>query len=148
MKIKWTKATSVGDATLDSQHEKLMGKINNFLSLKIESNDQIVGLLDFLVEHAEIHFKYEEKYMLMHNFPYYKKHLVLHDQFIEHIEQFKKRLLSSKTSNIVIAVKKFLTDWWQEHILGFDQEYEDYIAAHPKCHPISESHDFHTKIQI
>lgn len=146
MTIQWKDATSVGDATLDRQHKNLMDKLNTFLELENYDAKKMAGMLDFIKEHALIHFDYEEKYMTVHKFPELKEHKMLHAEFLKDFTDRLDNVTNKKTPESVEELKQYLQTWWDAHVMDADQRYEAYINSHPESHPDNEAPDYHTQI--
>ena len=82
-------------------------------------------ILSKLTDYTLEHFKHEEEYMKMLNYPKYKEHKKDHKEFILQVATFNTNLLSAtppKPEEILIFVK----NWWINHILKVDIEYEEW----------------------
>jgi len=149
MAIRWTPAFTVGDATIDAQHARLLDQINTLLeALEKGLTDHTVnGVVNFLDSYISNHLFYEEGYMKAHRFPGFAKHKAQHDNFIRRYLEFKKRLAAGNSPTITIEVQDFLAAWWINHIQTSDREYHLYIRDHPKSHPEKEAKSFHQRVQ-
>lgn len=148
MNIEWTDDLSVDDATLDDHHKNFFDQFRSVQSNPIAADDtaRLFKLFDFLDEHIFRHFQYEENYMRNHGFPEFEEHKVLHDQFVDEFQDFKKSILSDEESFSVEELVKWMGEWWTEHIKDKDQEYARYIREHQDSHPVGEADDYHTVV--
>lgn len=141
-KVEWDSSMSVGEKNIDAQHKKLIGQINRLIDV-ISSLSVEIGHVhqsgQFLYDYIKEHFAYEEKYMEEHNFPGLEKHKEIHQDFIQFYKNFKAELKEEMSSGdfssvevekILEKIKKYLMDWFVNHIKGMDQEYAEYIRAH------------------
>ena len=80
--ITWKDFYSVGDASLDSQHQQIVGVINElFDAMEKKSTQQVVKpILDRLVKYTFEHFKSEEEAMAAVEYPDLIEHRAMHDK--------------------------------------------------------------------
>ena len=83
--------------------------------------------VDDLINYADYHFKTEEKYFELHNYPESQQHIIQHSFYKDEILQFKKEILDGK-STVPIDVFNFLKDWLTEHIMQSDKKYAKYYS--------------------
>ena len=144
MEIKWESSMSVGEKTIDKQHQTLLAQINKLVqilsSLDINMN-QLRETIHFLYTYFEEHFSYEEEYLAKNNFPSLEAHKKIHQEFVQFYDNFQKELKEKTTSKdfssidikeLLKEIKKYLGDWLIHHIKGIDQEYAKYIRSHSK----------------
>lgn len=133
--ITWKKITSVGDATLDQQHEKLLKQINLLLLLELPDSKTLTNIFDELDEYIFTHFSYEEDYMRRHQYTEddYLRHKQLHKTFIKTSFIYRKSIENSGKLTLE-QFQIYLIEWWRDHVEGEDQKYEAFINAHPKVH--------------
>jgi len=149
MRFKWSKKISVGDVTIDKQHKRLLDEIL-VLSLLLErgqSGNHIEETLGFLDRYISGHFTYEEGYMETHHYPLLDAHKEMHRQFAVEYEAMKREFAMGDTLAFQEKVNHFLGQWWVNHISHADQNYHEYIDAHPTSHPEGEPERYHDTIQ-
>jgi hemerythrin-like metal-binding protein/PAS domain S-box-containing protein len=133
--IKWTKDISVGDQILDNQHKELLTTINKLvIALNENKEKQIIrSIVGFLSNYITEHLRYEEEYMLKHDYPGFEQHQKIHERFIEIYLELKEKLNLPTKNNQELAneVLSFLGKWWIDHIKKEDHKYYEYIKAHP-----------------
>ncbi|MFH1275592.1 MAG: bacteriohemerythrin [Candidatus Woesearchaeota archaeon] len=148
--FEWTPQMSVCENTIDQQHQILLHQINKLTS-KISSDSdfsnkievgEVQGILNFLYKYIKEHLDYEEKYMLKNKYPKFKQHKKSHDKFINFFSSFQKKFqkelysppkpgesVSAKMKELTRPCKKFLGDWWVNHILKVDQDYAKFMGC-------------------
>ena len=114
---------------IDEQHKKLIEHLNNLFSAMIDGKAQkiINDTVDELIDYADYHFKTEEKYFEVHNYPVAQQHIIQQSFFKDEILQFKKAILDGK-STVPMDVFNFLKDWLTEHIMQSDKKYAKYFS--------------------
>ena len=127
--IKWDNSYSVGNDTIDEQHKKLFKLVNEFNenSNSLINSESISKLLKGLKEYIIFHFKTEEMYLRLCNFPYFMQHKKEHERFIEKVNDIEHRFVNgydTKTDEI----SNFFTSWIKHHIKGSDAKYAAYIT--------------------
>lgn len=133
--FEWTPAISVGDPIIDKQHQKLLAEVNVLISntFSEEKDAMIYEAVAFLSEYIREHLAYEEKYMELHNYPERKAHKLLHDDFVEQYEKFKKQLISGVSKKeLIMEIEQYIGNWWMEHIRVEDKKYAVFIREREK----------------
>ena len=122
--MEWTENFSVKVPSIDEQHKKLFGLINDFYSGFNEKSikERMTELIKGLKDYALYHFSTEEKYMEMYNSPGYKNHKKEHEIFIEKIADISERYESGRLV-VSLEITNFMKDWLTNHILGTDKKY-------------------------
>ena len=78
--IAWKPSYSVGEPSLDAQHQQILRAIND-LWAALDRNvgrETLMPLLDQLLRYADTHFKHEEKLMKEHGYPKLAEHRKAH----------------------------------------------------------------------
>jgi hemerythrin len=89
----------------------------------------VVGsVLKELQQYVIFHFKSEESWMEMYNYPDMNKHILAHE---EAIQKVNKLVLEYKLGQQTVDIEllKFLSDWIQNHILQVDRKYIPYFRG-------------------
>jgi hemerythrin len=126
--LQWKPEWDVGIDSIDRQHRKLVGMINNLQTAVDYSTGEEFerNALDDLVDYTRTHFKYEEGLMEEHGYPDFEAHRAEHERMIAQVEEVLETYLQDKDS----AMKKataFLRDWLINHINGTDQQYSQFL---------------------
>jgi hemerythrin-like metal-binding protein len=126
--INWNDNLSVKIQSIDEQHQKLIGLINDFYeNLKTHSNDNIISMLiNGMKNYTQLHFNTEESYMKKHNYPDYEAHKKEHDLFIAKVNSLEEKFNSGK---IILSyeITGFLKDWLKNHIQVTDKKYSEFF---------------------
>jgi hemerythrin len=132
--FEWNDDYSVGVETMDQQHQKLIGLINQLhealeedggqqtTTAAVDELDTIISVLDELVDYSSYHLSTEEDYMREYAYPEYAEHRRTHGQFIDRIQTFKREFDEGEAL-LSREIIDFLRDWWTQHILKVDKKY-------------------------
>lgn len=143
--IEWIPEMSVGEETIDQQHQKIINLVNELASFEFDGTnavlDKLRKIIHFLHEYVSQHFSYEEAYMLKYHYPHLKEHQKIHHRFEQTSDKIKDKLnnILYVSPSSIYAVKDglnalvhecrlFLIDWWNHHILHEDHSYSHYIG--------------------
>lgn len=131
MIIEWKSSYKTNIHDIDEQHKKLVDLINR-LDTKADTDidhDFIYDVFSKLVEYTKEHFTFEEKMLLQHNYPEYRRHKAEHDIFVKKIAEYLKN--SRRTDfNVSEEIFRFLKHWFVNHILKNDIEYSKYLGKY------------------
>lgn len=113
---------SVGDQTIDAQHEKLFSIINDVYNSIINSDKKSTHpLLLELLEYTNNHYTDEIEYLLFNNInnDYIINHLRQHHENLSNlIDIIQKSLIDEDL--IIVDVALLLNDWITNHIIKYD----------------------------
>jgi len=127
--VAWSDDYNLGFEQVDSQHRRLFELVNNLVKACMEKLDMILlqDTLDFLVKYTVQHFADEEAVQLEYNYPGYKEHKQMHEDFKvtvgQHVQQFNESGSSEELSN---TMNKIVVRWLINHIQREDMK----IGAH------------------
>jgi hemerythrin len=130
-KLSWNPNYSVGEPTLDAQHQKLMGLCNR-LSTCLADNDERANAMFFeiladLSAYAREHFETEESILRACKYPRLTTQEADHAEYERHVREF---LASARGSVLDKAdLLKLMTNWWRDHILIADMDYRNHVVA-------------------
>ena len=132
--IEWNDAMSVGVKYFDDEHKQLITLLNNLNhSLSIRATQKTMSdILVNLVKYTVIHFKHEEEYMALYDYPAIIQHKKEHEELTRQVLEFKERLDEGKGS-FSIELLTFLRDWLTNHILGSDMVYKEFFHGKGVC---------------
>jgi hemerythrin-like metal-binding protein len=92
---------------------------------ELDTVDSVIGEL---IDYAQVHFTTEEEYLRRYDFPDYPAHQHEHQQFIEKVQDYRRRFVEKKT-RISLEIAEFLSDWWRNHILNSDKRGAAFCVA-------------------
>ncbi len=128
--VEWNSTFSVGIQKIDEQHKKFFSVINVLYDAIMQGkSEQVVGsVLKELQQYVIFHFKAEETWMKMCNYPDMDKHKLEHE---EGAKKVNKLVLEYERGNKTVDIEllKFLSDWLQHHILEVDRKYIPYFQG-------------------
>jgi hemerythrin len=126
--IQWNDSLSVNIMEIDSQHQKLIGMINDLDDAMSQGKGKtILGRIIYeLVDYTDKHFGLEEKYFNQFGYPEANHHKQAHSVFTKKIATFKNALDKDKFG-LSIEIVEFLSDWLQNHIKTVDKKYETFF---------------------
>ena len=123
---------TVGDKTLDEQHQKLLAQLNKVIDAMAfgSSSAEVTNALNFFEKYVDEHLTYEEEYMERRGYQDLKEHKEKHEGFRVQYKDFKDQLEAGKLSvDDLIKIEKFLGEWWINHICYEDQQYHQSLGA-------------------
>ena len=125
--VEWKPFYSVGDATIDGQHKRLLGMIDDLHGATQASRDpaRVQAVVDQLVEYTMGHFEYEEQVMWACAYPDFETHKALHDEMRRRSLEFQAKP-ETLTENDLL---QFVKSWWVRHIQNQDRKYAPYLNA-------------------
>ncbi len=125
--ITWKDFYSVGDPSLDAQHQQMIGVINELYdAMEKKSAQQVVKpILDRLVKYTFKHFKQEEETMEAVEYPDLIEHKALHDKIRQKTINLKDNADFVTGQNLLA----FLKEWWIGHIQTEDKKYAPYLEV-------------------
>ncbi len=128
--ITWGSEFSVGINSIDEQHKKLVGYVNelNDAMAQGKGKDVLEKILGSLVDYTKTHFAHEERLFKAHAYPEGSTHKAKHDELTKKVIQFQKDLHDGKTV-MSVEIMAFLKDWLLNHIKGTDMKYSPYLKA-------------------
>ena len=121
----WDEHFNTGLITVDRQHEKLVGILNNLAShiAYNSSEDDLNIIFDELVDYTTYHFETEEiiwhKYLP--NDPLDSDHQAIHQQFFNTIIKLKEEQSTRPLIELAEEALEFLARWLASHILETDR---------------------------
>ena len=128
--LEWDNSFSVKIPSIDKQHQKLIGMINELMdAMKEGKGNNVLGdIIGKLADYTVVHFTTEEKYFDRYGFPGTEEHKKEHQEFVTKVLDFKQGFEAGKIG-LSIKIMHFLKDWLKDHILGTDQKYSDFLVS-------------------
>lgn len=142
----WQENYRLGESTIDSQHQNLFMLANNLIDAQNRDSDQAQNIVDrtqnliLLYRHGREHFQTEERFMKLHRYPDYQKHVDAHNSMLNNLVDFSTRI--GKNAWRRQDMLKLLSDWI-DHILSEDGEVRSYfLNQNPQDEAASSSGNF------
>ncbi|MFA7302135.1 MAG: hemerythrin family protein [Candidatus Paceibacterota bacterium] len=130
--FEWNTDLSVGEATIDTQHQQLLAQVNKLIDAMVygAGSEEVASAVAFLGQYANEHLDYEEAYMERLGFKDLAHHKTIHDDFRKKYIDFKTQLEAGMTAeSVLIEMEKFLGQWWLGHIGYEDRKYHEALGA-------------------
>jgi len=127
---KLDESTTTGIPTIDSQHKELFDRVNNLLmALTLaKGNEEVSNTVNFLESYIKVHLSTEEDFMIKNSYPGYPPHKAAHAVFTNNVLKLKKEFQEKgATSNLAVAVKDLVGDWFMNHIRTVDMQYVPFL---------------------
>ncbi|MBA5851872.1 hemerythrin family protein [Clostridium sp. cel8] len=130
--FEWKDEYKCGIKLIDDEHKKLF-RIGQSLYDSIKGPDSIFYIdkvldgIDELRDYTVYHFEDEERLMLLYEYPGYKNQKLVHDKFIEKIENFDIEKIEDNPEKEVLSLLDFIYTWIGDHILKMDFKINEYI---------------------
>ena len=129
--MMWNEKMSVGVASVDEQHKKLVGMLNDlFDGVQAGKAAEVLGnVLDSLVAYTAAHFKYEEDHFAKTGYPAAAAHKKEHDDLNKQVQDVQAKYKAGVTGTLSLEVMNFLKNWLVNHIQGSDKAYGPHLTA-------------------
>lgn len=132
----WKQDYSVGDATLDSQHQQMIQVMNDLYALLHEPEAaQSEGRVEFifggLADYVVRHFAYEEQRLRDAGYPEDKlaAHRHEHSALLNHVRGYHAKVSEGDRDALKELLPYLYGEWLIHHICQHDQEYVPYLQA-------------------
>ena len=127
--IEWKEEFSVGNASIDQEHELLITQINNLyeqLNLPLDTHTIESMLADIQAE-ISTHFALEELLMQEAAFPEFEDHKQDHERLLDQIDDMVFHFAEDPESGKALLINR-LSDWFSTHFKGFDARLHDQLG--------------------
>ena len=134
--LVWNPEWNTGIEGIDLQHRALLSQVDELLGA-IHSNDmdrRLPGLLAFLADYVEQHFRMEEVQMEASAYPGFAAHQAIHDDMRQQVGALLARYQLDSQA-VTDEVLDFVTDWLIKHINGEDRRMARHLLAWAATHP-------------
>ena len=119
--IEWKQEYSIGDISVDQEHEQLIAQINHLyeqFNLPLDT-ETIEAMLADLQADISTHFALEELLMQDAGFVELEAHKQDHDLLLEQIQDMIVQFVEDPESGRELLINR-LSDWFNHHFMGFD----------------------------
>lgn len=130
--INWETRFSVGNATIDEQHQELFALINQAYETiggdPIHEYEALWAILSKLIDYTRFHFTEEEGMMERAGYPQLAQHREQHRALIRDTEEMLNTLESGEAAIGAEKLCQFIKQWIEQHVLTVDRGYMTYLA--------------------
>lgn len=128
--MTWTSSLATGIASIDSQHQKLVGLVNDLYdSMTQNRGREATGkILAQLIEYTVSHFAHEEQYFAKTAYPDTAAHLHEHQLLKTQVGDFSKKYAAGQAT-VNAELMNFLRTWLVNHIMQSDKKYAPHLKA-------------------
>lgn len=124
MKLEWNESYSLGDATIDADHERAFALANQFIAAKDQIEQTAIAMQ--LYKHTREHFKREEALMREVKFPDVKAHTERHNLLIGRLNVICAGIAQGDVNRQALIT--LMTDWAMHHIVEDDAQLTAFMA--------------------
>ena len=129
--IAWDDRLKLGNEQVDAQHKRLFELLSELVGQCIDGSnaEKLRETLDFLVNYTISHFYDEESIQVQYNFPEYRKHKQMHEDFKKVVGGLVQRFNESGSSKeLSNDVNKVIVRWLISHIRQEDKKIGEHIS--------------------
>lgn len=129
--MDWNENLSVGVGSIDEQHKKLVGMVND-LHTAVEKGQGAAVLgktLDGLIDYTKTHFGYEEELFAKTGYPETPAHKAEHEKLVATVLDVQAKYKAGAGDTLSADVMAFLKSWLINHIQGTDKKYGPHLTA-------------------
>ncbi len=128
--MEWKPSYSVGIASFDEDHQKLIRMLNELNHALQERKGKLVigSILMRLMEYTDYHFSAEETAMRLREYEGYAHHRDEHRILAAKVRDYVSEFTSGNAL-ISINVLCFLRDWLENHMIREDQAYSECLRG-------------------
>lgn len=130
--LEWSEKLEIGIPSIDAQHKKLVGMLNELYAGFVAGTAKAVmgPVLDQLIDYTVTHFSHEEKFFDQTGYPETTHHKREHEMLVKKVLEVQKQFKTDKNSVLTQDVMAFLRNWLVDHILGTDKRYVPHLKEH------------------
>ncbi len=130
--IAWNTRLSVGIDSIDKEHQKLVGLLNDFYDAvqSGKGKESLSKVLAGLIDYTKVHFANEEQLFAKTGYPDAAAHKKAHDDLTHQVLEIQNKYLKGANATLSIETLNFLKNWLLTHIQGTDKKYSPHLASH------------------
>lgn len=128
--IAWQESYSLGNESVDVQHRQLFELLSDNISACLDGSsiEKLKQTLDFLVNYTVKHFYDEESLQVQYNYPDYKRHKQLHEDFKETVAGIVHKFEEEgSTAELCNDLSIIVARWLVNHITREDKKIGEYL---------------------
>jgi len=128
--IKWSPAITVGNSTIDGEHQKLIAIINSlYQAVKKDKGKAVIeSAYHEMMEYTDYHFAHEQELMTSSNYPDFEQHKKQHESFVERLDELFESYRGGE-QRTGIDLMSLLGSWWTSHINTSDKKLGAFLGA-------------------
>jgi len=126
----WDDRLNIGYENVDMQHRRLFELVSDLVFACEDGSDvkRLKDTIDFLVDYTVKHFYDEESVQVQWNYPDYKRHKQLHEDFkVTVMEIVGKYNENGSSEELSRDVNKIVVRWIADHIQREDKKIGEFI---------------------
>lgn len=129
--FRWRDNLSLGVASIDADHKKLIDLLNrlHFMSIAGADTDAIGGVLSELVMYTRTHFRREEALMQAVRYPDFAEHQRLHREMTSELATYEAAYATDPKTFDIDAFYDFIADWLLVHVMTVDMKLQPHLTA-------------------
>lgn len=132
MNLKWKPEYSVGIASIDEEHKRLLMLGEELMYMAeapehFDYYDNLLKIFDELREYTLYHFESEEKVLAENGYPDLESHRIEHIFFVKKLGRLEKKDIENLQKEAITDLLRFVADWVTAHILKTDKLYTDFL---------------------
>lgn len=130
--IAWNERLSVGIASIDKEHQQLVGLLNEFYDAVQagKGKEVLAEVLAGLIEYTKKHFANEEQLFAKTSYPEAAAHKKAHDDLTHQVLDIQDKYAKGANTGLSIETLNFLKNWLLTHIQGTDKKYSSHLVSH------------------
>ncbi|MBF0163445.1 MAG: hemerythrin family protein [Magnetococcales bacterium] len=129
----------VGEPRFNLAHEKLFnivvdadeilgGAVTGERSLTPQEWEALSTVCDELIIYAKAHFADEEETLVSRNYPNAAQHRIIHNQLIEQLNEFQKKVSEGSDKNLK-ELRRWMLEWLLNHVNREDFAFAQYFST-------------------
>jgi hemerythrin len=129
--IEWNENLSVGVPSVDEQHKRLVGMLNELYDAIQTGQSQVVlgKVLKGLADYVVYHFQYEESLFAQTGYRAAAEHKKEHDDLTRLLHEERQKYEQGATPALSEEVLNFMRRWLFIHITGSDRKFGPYLIS-------------------
>lgn len=129
--IEWTDDLSVGVASLDGHHQRLIALLNQLHDVirRADTSEVVGAILGELIRYTYYHFGEEERLMEVAGYADLAAHRQSHRAITERVREMEAEWEADPRSVIAAELFEFLADWLIHHIRSEDMRYRICLSS-------------------
>jgi len=130
--IAWNDRLSVGIASIDKEHQKLVALLNDFYDAVQAGHgkESLASVLAALVDYTKKHFANEEQLFAKTGYPEATAHKKAHDDLTHQVLDIQQKYAKGAGTALPTETLNFLKNWLITHIQGADRKYSSHLVSH------------------
>ena len=134
MKLTWSKRLSVGNATLDAEHQQIFMLVNEVDgAIRAKNVLRFSDALRRLADTSRLHFAHEAKIALAINY-HFDQHDLEHQYILHEMQVIEKELILRQgkwSESVAEHYFQFLSTWAVDHIDQDDMKMKVMLETYP-----------------